>query len=249
MKTFFDALFLCVLLMISPITSHAKELKVGIGLINYPPYYFEQDGVMHGAVFDISQHIADKLGHTLVFEKLPWPRIQLYLRQGSIDMLMLYFKTPEREKSVIYTDTPHIYDTSYLFIKKGADIHYNGNFNSMLDYHFGHVRGYSHGIEYDNASQITKQLAGEEKQLIRMLLNDRIDVAVGNKAVIGLHAREEGGFDKLFFLTPPIDKAPAYFAFSKAKGDANTLADEFSKQVKALITTKKYQQILAEYGL
>lgn len=249
MNKFFWALLFYGLLSIWPMSSYAKELKVGIGLVNYPPYYFEKDGAMQGAVLEISQHIADKLGHTLVFEQLPWPRIQLYLRKGDIDMVILYFKTPEREKYVIYTDTPHIYDKSYLFTKKDAVIHFEGNLDSMQDYHFGHVRGYSHGAEYDNATQLQKQGAGEEKQLIRMLLNDRVDVAIGNKAVISVHAEEEGVLDELSFLTPPIDTAPVYFAFSKAKIDSNSLAHDFSKQVEVLLTTEEYQQILKKYGL
>ncbi len=244
-----NTLFMCVLLFLCPIHSHAKELKVGVGLINYPPYYFEKDDVLHGAVIEISQHIADKLGHTLVFERLPWPRIQLNLSRGGIDMVLLYFKTQEREKSVIYTDIPHIYDTSYLFTKKGDDIHFNGNLNSMSDYHFGNIRGYSHGVEYDNANQLNKQLANEEKQLIRMLLNDRIDVAIANKAVINVHAKEEGVLHKLSFLTPPVDINPAYFAFSKAKADSSNLAHDFSIQIKELIATKKYLEILKKYGL
>ena len=249
MNKFLGVLFFYGLLCIWPVASYAKELKVGIGLINYPPYYFEKDGVMQGAVLEISQHIADKLGHTLVFEQLPWPRIQLYLRSGEIDMVILYFKTPEREKYVIYTDTPHIYDASYLFTKKGTAIHFNGNLNSLRDYHFGHVRGYSHGAEYDNATQFHKQVAGEEKQLIRMLLNDRVEVAVGNKAVINVHANEEGVLDELSFLSPPIDIAPVYFAFSKSKIDSSSLAHDFSKQIKELLATKEYQQILKKYGL
>lgn len=249
MKKLFSVLFLCGLLGLCSVSSYAKELKVGIGLINYPPYYYEKDGVMQGAVLEISQHIADKLGHTLVFEQLPWPRIQLYLRKGDIDMVLLYFKTPEREKYVIYTDIPHIDDTSYLFTKKDAAIHFNGNLDSMREYHFGHVQGYSHGAEYDNATQLHKQEVREEKQLIKMILNNRIDVGVGNKAVINAHAEEVGLPGELFFLTPPIDTASVYFAFSRAKVDSKSLASEFSKQVKALLTTKEYQDILKKYGL
>jgi len=243
------SLLLSSLFIVWSMTSEAKELKVGIGVINYPPYYFEKDGVLQGAVLEITQHIANELGHTLVFEQLPWSRMQLHLRRGDIDLLVLYFKTPGREKYAIYTDTPHIYDTSSLFVKKDSAIHFNGNLASMKEYHFGNVRGYSHGAEYDTNNELNKQLAGEEKQLIRMLINDRVDIAVGNKAVISFHAKEEGVLEQLSFLTPDIDTAPAYFAFSKAVVGSKEIAAQFTEQIKVLLPTKKYQQILAKYGL
>ncbi len=249
MNTFFRFVALCSLLTIWPFSGQTKELKVGVGLLNYPPYYFEEEGAMKGAVLEVTQHIVDELGHTLVFEKLPWSRIQHHLRLGSIDMVVLSFKTPDREKYATFTDTPHIYDTSYLFIKKTSQIEFDGNLNNMRDYHFGNIRGYSHGIKYDEANQLNKQFASEEKQLIQMLLHNRIDVAIGNKAVITAHAKEEGVFEQLVFLNPPIDNTPAYFAFAKIKIGSNKLAHEFSEQVKALVKTEKYQQILDKYGL
>jgi len=227
----------------------AKELKVGIGNIYYPPYYFEQDGVMHGAVIEMAQHIAANLGHTLVFEQYPWSRIQLYLRQGTIDMVILYFKTPARQADVIYTDIPHIYDSSYLVSKRGAAIEFDGDLSKLKHYKFGNVRASSHGVAYDSAKGLSKLLAVDEVQLLRMLLRARIDLAIANKAVLSMHAQHAGVFDKINFMYPPIDVAPAFFAFSKAKPAAKQLAKQFSIEIKKLITTEKYQKILNKYQL
>jgi len=227
----------------------AKQLKVGIGNIHYPPYYFVEDGVLRGAVIEVAQQIAKQLGHTLIFEKYPWPRIQRYLRQGKIDMVLLYFKTPQRERFAIYTDLPHIYDVSYLAIKKGHSIDFDGDLSKLQRYKFGNIRGYSHGANYDSATTLSKHHANDEKQLIRMLLKGRIDLAVTNKAVRSLHAKKYGVLHELHFLTPPIDVAPAYFAFSKARKDSVELANQFSQQVEILLKTEQYQKILAKYQL
>jgi len=245
----FALLLSCNLLVTSSLIVQAKELKVGIGNIYYPPYYFEQDGVMHGAVIEMAQHIATNFGHTLVFEQYPWSRIQLYLRQGTIDMVILYFKTPARQADVIYTDIPHIYDSSYLVSKRGAAIDFDGDLSKLKHYKFGNVRASSHGATYDNAKGLNKQLAVDEAQLLRMLLRARIDLAVANKAVISMHAQHSGTFDKIGFINPPIDVAPAFFAFSKAQPSAKQLANQFSIEIKKLLTTKKYQRILDKYQL
>jgi len=229
--------------------SQAKELKVGVGNLSYPPYYFEENGRLTGAVIEISQHVAAKLGHTLVFEQYPWPRVQFYLRNGNVDLVVLYFKTPARQEFVTYTDVPHIYDSSYLVKKKGVAIPFDGDLAGLEAYVFGSVRGYAYGRAYDNAHQLRKQKVGDEKQLIRILLHGRVDLAVGSKAVISAQAMAAGVLDKLVFLRPAIEIAPAYFAFSKANVDSPKLAQEFSAEIRKFVKTQKYQKILKKYSL
>lgn len=242
-------LFVVGLLVLHASLSHARELKVGVGSINYPPYYFEENGRLTGAAIEISQHIAARLSHTLVFEQYPWPRVQSYLRNGNIDLVILYFKTPARQEFAIYTDTPHIYDSSYLVKKKGAAISFDGDLASLGDYVFGSVRGYAYGDDYDNAHQLRKQKVGDERQLIRILLHGRVDLAVGSKAVISAHAKTAGVLDDLVFLRPAIEIAPAYFAFSKANADSTKLAQEFTAEIRKFVSTQEYQQILKKYSL
>jgi len=241
------SLLCCGLLSLCSVVAQARELKVGVD--SYPPYYFEQQGKMRGAMIEIAQHIASKLGHTLVFKKYPWPRIQAQLRYGGIDMVMLYFKTQERDIYAVYTDTPHLYDSSYLVTRKNAEVDYDGDLSTLKNYRFGNIRGYSHGIKYDSDVMLSKHKATDEKQLIRMLLKGRIDIAVGNKAVMTLHAESYGVLNQIDFLSPAIDRTPAFFAFSRQVSDSKQLAAQFSIAVKQLIATEQYQQILEKYAV
>ena len=227
----------------------AKELKVGLGELDYPPFYFQKNGEYYGAAIEMAQYLAEKLGHSLVFERYPWGRVQSYLRTGEIDMVALYFKTPERAKYVEFTDTPHLYESSYLIISKGTEISYNGTLKDLQSYNFGDVRGYFHGDKYNNASYLNKQHVNNEKQLIRMLLRERFDIAVGNKAVVNMYAKQEELEDEISFLIPPIDKGPNFLAFSKVRKDANRLSQDFSSEIRKFITTDTYRQILKKYGL
>lgn len=244
----FASILLCSCVMFGPISALAKELKVGLGELDYPPFYFEQDEQLQGAVIEITQHLATQLGHTFIFKRYPWRRVQAYLRSGEIDMSILYFKTPERAKDVVYTDTPHIFESSYLFVAKDTKISYDGTLNGLQSYKFGNVRGYSHGAEYDKANYLDKQEIVNEKLLIRMLIHGRLDIAVGNKAVINSYAKQEGLHNKISFLTPAINQGPNFIAFSKANKDADELAQAFSTQVKQFITTETYRLILQKHG-
>lgn len=229
-------------------SGHAKDLKIGLGELDYFPFYFQKNGVMQGAAVEIAQHIANKLGHTFVFKRHPWKRVQLYLKNGKIDMMILYFKTSERKKDVIYTDLPHINESSSLFVATGAKITSSGSLKNLQSYSFGNVRGYSHGKTYDNADYLSKQIVKNEISLIRMVARGRIDFGVGNKPVILEYARREGLHTKITFITPPIDDGENYFAFSRARNDAAELAANFSIEVEKFKGTEGYRKILLKYG-
>jgi len=225
----------------------AKELKVGLGELDYPPFYFVKDGTLHGAAIEIARQVSKKLGHTLVFKRYPFARLQAMLKQGKIELMILYFKTPDRQKDAVYTDLPHIYESSHLFTVKGAEISFGGALADLNSYSFGNVRGYSHGKDYDGADFLNKHAVRNEQTLLRMLIGGRFDIAVGNKPAILMYARQKGLDDKITFLTPTIDEGPNYFAFSKARRDAEELAKEFSFAVQEFIDTGEYRQILEKY--
>jgi len=224
-----------------------KELIVGLAELDYAPFYFEKDNQFHGAALEIAEEIATSLGHKLVFKRFPWKRVQAYLRSGTIDMMILYIKTPERAVDVIYTEIPHIFESSDLFILNEANVPYINSVNDVLSYKFGNVRGYTHGIEYDEANDLYKHQVSNEKQLIDILIHQRIDIAVGNKAVILRYAESKGVRSQIRFLSPAIDNGPNYIAFSKARNDAQQLSDEFSIALKKFIKTEEYRKILTKY--
>ena len=56
-----------------------------------------------------------------------------------------------------------------------------------------------------------------------MLIGGRFDIAIGNKPAILMQAEQVDLEDKITFLKPTVDNGPNYFAFSKARNDADEL--------------------------
>ncbi len=247
MRLVFLILF-CMSVPVGSATIQAKELIVGLGELDYPPFYYENNGTLQGAAVEIAQHISGKLGHTLVYKRFPWSRVQYSLQRGDIDMMILYMKTPERAVDVIFTDIPHIYESSDLFVLKKSLIKFEGALSDLKSYKFGNVRGYSHGTEYNNSENLSKMQITNEEQLIRILIRGRIDIGVGNKPVIMRAAFHMGLIDEIRFLAPPIDAGANYIAFSKARKDAQELANQFSSQLKIYMKTDEYRAILKNYN-
>jgi len=241
--------FICISTLALSFSVSAKELKVGLTELDYPPFYFEVNGEYYGAALEISRAVAEKLGHKLVFIRAPWKRIQGYLRSGEIDMMILYFKSTDRARDVIYTGVSHINESSDLFILYNSDIKFEGRLKELLSYRFGSIRGYFHGTEFANANYLSKDTVSNEEQLIKMLINGRFDIGVGSKSVIIWHAKSLGLMDKIRFLVPPLNIGKNYIVFSKARKNAQDLADEFSNQLRTFLETAEYRAIVHKYNI
>ncbi|WP_151702392.1 substrate-binding periplasmic protein [Nitrincola alkalilacustris] len=242
-------LLLCLLIFISCSSQvFARELRVGLGELDYPPFYFKENGQFKGAAVEIAEQIAAQLGHQLVYVRYPWARVQNALEFGDLDMMILYFRTPERESKVVYTETPHLNESSHLFVRSNSNIDLLSSLDDLEDRLFGHVRGYAHGEQYDNHQQLKKHLVPDERHLIRTLIVGGIDVAVGNKPAIMMVAELEGLEDEIVFLNTPIDIGPNFFAFSRVLPDAEALARDYSEQLRQFMPSDEYRQILMTYG-
>lgn len=237
------------LLTATIVFANDKTIQVGLGELDYPPFYYKKDGKLIGAAIEISEKVAANLGYKLEYKRYPWKRVQHLLKAGKIEMMILYFKTPQREKFAYFTHTSHINESSYLFIQKGRKIAYRDkNLHALKNYKFGNVRGYSHGKIYDNADYLNKYKAKDESTLVKLVAKHRIDIGVGNKPALMLYAKQNHLENKIEFLSPPIDKGANYFAFSKAGKNSKKLVLEFDQEIRKFKQTQEYKNILTKYG-
>lgn len=246
MRYLFSFLFLLSL----PLSLPAQTLTVGLSQADYPPYYFVAGDVLEGAAVSIAEDIAAELNYTLVYKRYPWKRVQRNLKIGDVDMVLVYFKTPERAKDVVYTDQPHVSEKASLFVSSNMDITFNGDLNTLSAYQFFGVRGYFYGDQYAGLAENHKGDVSDESELVRRIANPNFElIGVGNQPAIEFYARQQGLESKLKFLTPAIFEGYNYFAFSRAHPDAERLANDFSSVLKNYMKSSKYRRILHKYGL
>jgi ABC-type amino acid transport substrate-binding protein len=229
----------------------ARELKVAVGKTDYPPFYFQENasGPMLGISMEACEIVAKRLGHTLKYDRYPFARVVNSLDNGSADMVCNFFNTPARAAVVVFTSVPHVYESAFLFVKVGKNVDWKGgSLQQLSKYTFGGIRGYSFGQEYDTATYLQKDEATDEVSQIKMLLADRFDIGVGNKAALLVQAKALGVDKDLVFLEPVIAVGPVYMAFSKKLPDAQQLAADFSREIAKLRDTPEYKKILKKYG-
>ncbi|MHC4872157.1 MAG: substrate-binding periplasmic protein [Planctomycetota bacterium] len=223
-----------LVLFVSVPVLNAGELVVALSEVDYPPFYFSKNNKLQGSSLEIAESIAKNLGYRLVYKRYPWARVLENLKVGDVDMVVHFFNTAERAPYVIHTGVPHIFESSCLFVRKDSNITFSGNLRKLKFHSFYHVRGYSHGRLFDNAKYLKKEQATSEENLIKMLINKRFDIGVG---------------DKIKFLKPVIDNSPCYMAFSRAKLYAKGLAALFTEEIVAFKKTDKFKNILKKYDM
>ncbi len=228
--------------------AQADSLKVGLGELDYPPFYFTENEELKGAAIEIAEALAEHANHQLHYHRVPWSRLQKMLKLGQIDMVILYFKTEERAQDVIYTRSPHLYENSYLVVPTELDVHYSGDLRDLDQYNFFNVRGYSHGAEYDNADYLIKEDVNNETELLLRVASGRNFIGVGNKPALQLYAEKVGVADKIHFLLPPIDHGANFMAFSRKNANAAVLAEQFSEAFDDFKSSEDYKAILRRYG-
>ncbi|MDX1452218.1 MAG: transporter substrate-binding domain-containing protein [Oleiphilaceae bacterium] len=250
MKVFeiLPALLLSLILCMVMTPVQSQTLKVGLGALDYPPFYYVENGALQGAAIDIAEAVSRRAGYELRYERVPWKRLQNMLKVGSLDMVILYFKTPERAEDVIYTSAPHIYENSSVVIPKGLKTRFNGDILSLVDYDIFYVRGYSHGKVFDDSNLLKKHAVTDEAELLERITSGRPFVGVGNKPALMLHAKREGVLQQIEFLHPPFDHGKNYMAFSKHRADARQLAERFSVAFSEYAKTSDYRHTLIKYG-
>lgn len=228
----------------------AQTLTVGLSMADYPPYYFSGPKGLEGAAVSIAEEVAQELGITLEYKRHPWKRVQRNLQTGDVDMVLVYFKTPERAKDVVYAHQPHVSEKASLFVSVDMNVPFDGDLNALGGYTFFGVRGYFYGDRYAAIPEDRRGEVSDEVELVRRIAKPKFDlIGVGNRPAIEFYARQQGLEPKLKFLSPAIFEGYNYFAFSRARPDAEQIAQRFSKVLDRYMKTERYRAVLKKYGL
>lgn len=213
---------------------------------DYPPYEFVEEGEVKGMNLDIIREAFKRMGIKAYFEPRPWKRAIYQLKTGEILALSSGFKTKEREDFVIFPDAPLSVEIVTVVVRKGREFSVK-SLEDLRGMKLGVVQEYVYGEPFDSMTGLNKVRAKSSHQLIRLLLEGRVDAAIGNKAVFRYVAQKKGKLDQLKFVYE-VGREPLYLMFSKERGARSVnLARDFGIVVKEMIKDGTFAAIESEY--
>lgn len=234
-----------VVLAIS-IPSFATETVLPVVFEDYPPYEFVEDGEVKGVNVDLIREAFKRMGIKPFFEPRPWKRALFDLENGDIIALSSGFKTPKREAFAIFPSEPLAMETNAVvaLAESGVKI---ASLEDLRGLKVGVVREYVYGHGFDEMQGLDKVETNTSHQLLKMLLEQRMDVVVGNRAVLKYIAKDYGQLAQIKFVYV-LGSDPLYLFFSRAHAPmTEKLSRDFSRTIKAMHEDGTFARIEAKY--
>lgn len=233
---------------VSPCTAKEKLLRIGAPPGGWPPFIiYEKESADRGIMGDIITAIGEKTGFKVEFLILPEKRLQLYLKDGTIDA---YPKAMEwvPDPALYRWSDPVIDVTDVVIIRKT-----NSRSRvpaTLLGLNVGAVHGYSYPKlqdSFDDGS-IRRHDAMNTENLLSMLDHGHVDAILTNPIVANWIIRNCTTLqrDRFLYSATPLDSASYRFAFTKG-WNSQPFIDVFNAELRAMKRDGRLQAIVNKY--
>lgn len=226
------AIFLFAGLLVFPLRAFDAPqpiLSISVYVTPYAPHFIKKEnGSWHGIQVEMAKALIEKAGFTAEFQELPWTRGVEYFKAGTLDMLTMLSRTPEREAFAYYIGIAVEFQQVLVVKQENAKLVFPsinelavGDFvwgiqeNTFLSKEF-QVRYSSDNSFHEHFSTVStsnlniKKLIGDR---ITGYFSDRISAEYRIKFS---HEEEFGDYKKLAIISLPFMPAdPVYFAVNK----------------------------------
>lgn len=237
------SILLAVFMFLLPSRGLAEETLV-VHFEEYPPYEFIEKGGVKGVNVALMREAFRRMGVTPSFVPMPWKRAVYELKNGNIFALASGFKTPEREVFAYYPSESLAMEEVVVVVPTVSGVTIS-SISDLYGLSVGVVREYAYGKDFDSRRGLKKIEAASNPQLLKMLMSQRMDVAIMNKRVANALAQKMNITGHIRFAYS-MNKEPLYLLFSRKRGDkARKLAQRFDAALKSMREDGSYADIEA----
>jgi ABC-type amino acid transport substrate-binding protein len=229
--------------------SAQEQGKLRLATYVEPPMIALTKDHYHGEFIDIMQLLASELNLQLEFVPCPVARCFSMIQSGHTDIIIGIKHTSQREKYLSYLE-PHFYTQDVplnFFTIKKSSVKID-NYQDLKNKLIGVQRGAAFFPQFDHDQSLKKIYVTQTRQLIDMLLKERIDTFIERtETIFPLLKGEELSQLKIQSYSYN-QQVKGYIALSK-KSRWHQDKVRFSQTLKRLIAQGKLEGIFAKYQL
>lgn len=250
-KSLFGICVISIFLFL-PLSVIAKGPLKTIKLATYiePPFSNYTNGTYSGAYIEIIQRLTKEMNINIQFVLCPAARCLQLLMNGDVDMMMGVRKTDQRKEYLHFLEPPiKIQEQPLRFYVRAESSVKIDHYDDLKKFGIGVLRGASYFDQFDEDKKLFKVPVTNHKQLVDMLLNERIDTFLEREESIKSIVDQQVYRHKIRLTKYAYNKSVAsYIAISKkSKFMKDTML--FSKQLTSLKLTGDVQKIMATYKI
>lgn len=234
-------------LLFSPVAVLAEKL-VFVGS-EWPPYLFMKDEKPAGADVDMLAEACKRAGVEPEILQMPWKRALRDAKEGEVDAVFFPRKTEDRVKFLYFTPEKAYCVKVIIVARKGSGIKKTENLGDLKDKSFAVTRAYKYGPKFDNyKGALKKYECNDDKQLMKIFVKGRSELAIGEEGNLKYVARELG-IQWDFETVSVVSEALSYIGFSKKANEekGKKLSEKFGKVLKEMWDDGTTEKIMNKY--
>ncbi|MEH6491485.1 substrate-binding periplasmic protein [Halopseudomonas sp.] len=237
-------------LLLLPLLTCQTALAAPLHIVSeaWPPYIYEEAGVLKGVDYDVTNRVLNELGYEAQWQLMPWRRALYDTASGSADAILDITPNPEREPQYIFPAEPLSHSESVLFYHIDRPHQFTG-LQDLRGLKIGVSAGYVYGNpEFMHADYFSREPAANTEASLLMLMRERVDMVIMNKRV-GQFTLRKLGLDQQVAYHPLVISSGALFLAFHRSPDMAALAKRFSSNLSTFKRSGEYLQILQRYSV
>lgn len=214
-----------------------------------PPEMTLTGNSFKGPLKDILEEAVESLGHTIHWQKVPFPRSLIRLRRGNTDFVPRTIKTVEREQYIVYLGPIGFQQKDIVFIVRKGEENLFTNYEGLYSVNIGIKRGTAYFERFDGDLKLNKVASHDDQNLARMFVANRFQtMAVLDKQSIEREFKKIGFTDYSYANYKFVQKIGNYYGMSK-KSKHRGYYRQLNATLQAMAISGRVTEIYKSYGL
>ena len=214
------------------------------------PVAYLENGHHAGALCDVLTEAARRAGLSVEYHIQPWARGMAETQAGRIDAIFPAFRTPERDSILAFPEEVLLEENVTWFVRADSPIEIGPDLAGARGHRIALVNRTSLGARFDQALRsgilTNVEAVPDTTSAVRTLTGGRVELIAGFDQGIWAEASQLGLKDRIRKLSPPIEQAPTYLAFTRAR-DMSAESRAIDAALRSMKEDGTYQKILARY--
>ncbi len=244
---FSAALVVIAALIAGTVPGWAKPLRAA-ALVGYAPY--SDDGLPgKGFSNDLLVQAMARAGYAVDVVMMPWSRALDATYEGTADILPSVWYSTERAEKLIYSQ-PYA-DNRIVFVKRSSDPFEYHSLADLAGKSIGIVNNYFYDPSFLAGSGYRLEGTHDVLTNLRKVAGGRLDLTLDDALTLTsiINAEAPELRRQLALTRGALVEKGLYMAFSRARPDAQALADAFNAALAAMRADGSYDRILAAHGM
>jgi polar amino acid transport system substrate-binding protein len=237
------SLLLVSLSLVAPGAHAAPEPPLRLVSDVWPPFT-DGEGKPRQAL-DLVQEALKRSGAAPSFLIASWSVALLGLERGHYDGSGAIWKSPEREKTLLFS-RPYLENRLLLVARKGSDVS-AASLTKLAGKRLALTRGYAYGDAVDKVPGLLLVYRDNDADCLRAVLKNEADYLLLDELMVyDLYRHDRAKAERLLAVgTVPLVEKTLHLAVRKAHPRAQQIIADFNRTIGAMIADGSYNRVLA----